>query len=592
MGEIEAHADHLFEVCFEVCNKVGGIYTVVSSKALLMKKYYKNYTLIGPYYADKADTEFNESEVPSKFKEIFNELKEEGIIAHYGTWNIKGEPETILLEITHFKDSLDHLKTKYWEEFQVDSMFANWDFFEPMLWSTAAGKFIEKFQEQHKEQKIVGHFHEWISGFGLLLLRMAKSNAKTIFTTHATMLGRSISGSGEDLYGKLDSLNPEEEAKKHNVMDKFSAERACAKNADIFTTVSEITQIEAEKILGRKADVLTLNGLDLSIFPSYEEVANLHVDSKEKIMEFIKYYFFPYYTFDLSHTLIYFTSGRYEFTNKGIDHYIKALARLNEHLKRSNSKRTIVAFIFVPGAAKNIRQDVLENKTFFRHIKHFAEDNLETIKEKIITSIVRGKELDTKDIFDKEFLLEMKKNVKSFKKDGIPPTCTHTIENEENDPALNLLREVGLNNSVEQKVKVVLYPVYLDHADGLIDLSYYDTLAGAHLGVFPSYYEPWGYTPAESAIMGVPCITSDLAGFGRYMKKIVKEKEGIFVINRYQANSENAIEDLFDSMRHYASLEHQERVDNKIAAKEAIENCDWKDFVKFYIEAHNKALEK
>lgn len=591
-SDLKPIADAVFEVCYEVCNKVGGIYTVVSSKALQMTKIYKEYFLIGPYYKDKAEMEFQEIETPANLKDIFKELKQEGIICHFGKWLIKGEPNTILIEFDGFKHALDGLKVNYWEHFQVDSMNAHWDFFEPMLWSTAAGKVIEKFQEKNENKKVVGHFHEWISGFGLLLLKMAKSKAKTIFTTHATMLGRSIAGNGENLYMKLDFVNPDEDAKRLNVNDKYTAEKACANNADIFTTVSEITQIEAEKILGRKADVLTLNGLDMSIFPSFEQTSNMHVKSREKLKEFTSYFFFPYYTFDLKETLFYFISGRYEYRNKGIDFYIKALKKLNDYLIENKVNKTVVAMFMIPSGIRGIKQDLLESKTYYKHISTYMEDNIEEIKHNMIDTFVKGDSPTCESILSRDFLTEIRRSMKSFKKEGTPPIVTHQLENYDEDPIVQNLLAEGLDNKKENRVKAVQYPVYIDNVDGLIDLPYYEMTAGCHLGVFPSYYEPWGYTPAEANAMGVPCITSDLAGYGRYIKPLSKKEDGTVVISRYKREEQDGIKELFEELKEFTLLDHQERVDRKIAAKQSIEKCDWKDFIKFYVEAHNKSFGK
>jgi glycogen(starch) synthase len=592
---MKTNADYLFEVSFEVCNKVGGIYTVVKSKAAEMSKQYKNYFLMGPYYKDKLDVEFEEKKVPQNLESIFNELKKEGIICHYGKWQIKGEPDVILIDFIGFAEKQDYLKSKYWEQYQIDSLGSGWDFIEPLVWSTACGKLIEKFSNLNKDKKIVGHFHEWLSGFGLLHLKSVKSNAKTVFTTHATMLGRTIAGSGENLYDMLDNINPEYEAKKRGVNDKFSTEKACALNTDIFTTVSEITQIEAEKLLGRKAEVLVLNGLDINKFPSFEETSNLHVTSRDKIREFLTYYFYPHYTFDMNHTLTFFIVGRYEFRNKGIDVFIKALGNLNEHLKKKNKKRTVAVLFWIPGDAKNIKSELLENKIFYRHIKNYVESHSREIEKKIVNDIVSNKDLTKRSIFSKDFLINNQRYVKQFKrKNGNPSLTTHNLGNENQDAILNAFKQSGLNNAQEDRVKVILYPVYLTGVDGLIDLPYYEAMCGCHLGVFPSYYEPWGYTPVESAAMGTPAITSDLSGFGMFIKPHLKNKEddGIFVLERYKKTDDETIKQFTEFLCNFADKDHHERVDSKIDAKELTELTDWKDFVNNYIEAHNKALEK
>ena len=291
---IKANADILFEVSWEVCNKVGGIYTVVKSKVALMQKYYKNYIIIGPYVEAKARTDFEELPQPEEIKSIFDILEKEGITCYYGKWTLKEEPTSILIDFSKLVEKKDEIKKELWENFKIDSLSAQWDFDEPIIWCKAVARFLEEYANNNKS-KIAAHFHEWMAGSALLHLKKAKAKIATVFTTHATMLGRAIAGSGQDLYGMLDNMNPEEKAYESGVQDKFTTERACAQNTDIFTTVSEITGLEAEKILGRKPEVLVLNGLDTSQFPTVEEFSVKHVTCRKKIREFLTYHFFPYY---------------------------------------------------------------------------------------------------------------------------------------------------------------------------------------------------------------------------------------------------------------------------------------------------------
>jgi len=296
-------AEILFECSWEVCNKVGGIYTVVKSKAALLNSAYSRYFLVGPYFEEKARQDLQPEDVPDDLKQVFSELEHEGIKCHYGTWQVKGDPKAILIDFKGFVNNKNGIKKNLWDTYKIDSLNSRWDFEEPMLWATCVGKLIEKFariNSPNNDRKIVGHFHEWMGGFAILLLKQAGVKVATVFTTHATMLGRSICGSGGNLYEGLPNLNPDEAAYNLGVHDKYMTEKACTENCDVFTTVSEITAIEAEKILGRKADVLVLNGLDLAKFPTFEETSIKHRENREVVREFASYYFLPYYS------LIYF----------------------------------------------------------------------------------------------------------------------------------------------------------------------------------------------------------------------------------------------------------------------------------------------
>lgn len=585
-------SDTTFEVSWEVCNKVGGIYTVIKSKVGLMQGNYKNYFLIGPYFEDKARYDFLEQSTPKEFRNIFLELKEQGIVCHYGIWNIPQKPQTILIEFQGLINSKDKLKKDYWEKFKIDSISSGWDFEEPMLWSTAVGELIARYYKNNKN--IVAHFHEWLAGFALLNLKCA-----TVFTTHATMLGRTLCAQGENIYDMLDKINPEKRAKETGVIDKHSTEVACAKACTVFTTVSEITALESEKFLGRKPEVILLNGLDADKFPSFEELSIKHQDNKRIIKEFIAYYFFPYYYFNLDETYVFFIVGRYEFKNKGIDIFIKSLQRLNERLKSEGSKKTFVVFFWIPREVQSTKSELASNKINYHQIKHFLEKQNERIIDNIIENSMQCNEMscfvgdfEKKKLVSDEIIQEIAKLRLHFKKEGKPPLITHNISNEYNDEIIRALLANGLDNSYENKVKVIFYPVYLSGVDGLLDLAYYDAITGCHLGVFPSYYEPWGYTPLESAALGVPSLTTDLGGFGKFLLTQNIKDGGIYVLKRFDKKEEDVISEFTKILYRYTQLNRQGRVQEKIEAKRLSKLADWDKFIEFYIQAHNLALEK
>lgn len=593
---VKAEAEYVFEASWEVCNKVGGIYTVVSSKAAQMINQYKDkYFLIGPYYPEKAYGIFEETLPPPELKEIFDELSKEGIVGHFGTWLIKGNPQTILIDFTNYASQANAIKGDLWNAFQIDSLGAQFhDFDEPLVWATAVGKIIEKFAQKHEGSKIVGHFHEWLAGGALLYLKQHGSSAKTVFTTHATMLGRTIASSGTDLYAVLDTVNPEEEARKHGIQSKWTMEKQCAQNADCFTTVSEITGLEAEKLLGRKPDVYVYNGLDMAKFPTFEDLSIKHNLYKAKIKDFLLYYFFPYYSFDIDNTLIYFLCGRYEFHDKGIDVFIQALSILNDRLKKDKSPKTIVAFFWVPGNIKGIKQELLASKTYYQDIRDSISDNINEIRHNLTHALISGKKISDVNLFPKDFVDELKPKIIRLKRKGSPPLSTHDLHDWDTDPIIQSFMRFGLNNGKDDRVKVVFYPIYLTGADGLLDTSYYESMMGSHLGVFPSYYEPWGYTPLEGGALGIPSITTDLAGFGRFIQqeKISSPNPGIWVIDRLNKEYQQVVDDLADTLYYYATRTKQDRIQNKIAARTAAGKADWQKFIEHYVEAHNLALTK
>ncbi len=592
---IRAKADVLFELSWEVCNKVGGIYTVIMSKASLMNNLYKDYYLIGPYFKDKAEVDFEELPVPDNMKKVFDVLSHKGIHCYYGKWLIKGEPKAILIDYRSLVVDKNDIKRWFWDNYKIDSLHSGWDFEEPMLWSWASGLLIELLQrEVFSGKKIVTHHHEWLAGFSLLYLKNKGVPVASVFTTHATMLGRVMASANIDIYSVLDKINPYDESYKFGVQDKFLTEKASALNADVFTTVSEITAVEAEKILGRNPEVLVLNGLDVDRFPTIEETSIKHVTSRERLREFLTYYFYPYYhNFRLDHNLMFAFLGRYEFKNKGMDVFIEALGKLNNKLKEEDSDRTITAFFWVPNLNFGVKTELLENKNYYRHIKSYVEWHSKEIVDKIIIDFITSDDPLKDSIFTKEFLHNMRKDVFHFKRNGNPPLVTHNLRDESNDVIIKSFLANGLDNSSSQKVKVILYPCYLDGDDSLINLPYYEAIAGTHLTVFPSYYEPWGYTPLESIAMGVPTITSDLAGFGRFIKpKLLPENPGVFVLERFGKSHDEEVDSLFRLLYDFSLLDHAERVENKINAKEISQLADWAHLIKNYIKAHNLAIDK
>lgn len=587
---MEVKCDMLYEVSWEVCNKVGGIYTVVKSKVERMKEHYPGYCLIGPYFTEKARIETQQLVPPESLKKVFDTLEKEGIVCYYGKWHVKGDPEVILINTQNILNRKDDIKKSLWESDRIDTLNSNWDYEEPMIWAYAVGRLLSLLEGK----KTVAHFHEWLAGGALLHLKSSGSTIKTVFTTHATMLGRAIAGSGKDLYSILDMMDPDQEARNHNVVDKFQTERACANKADVFTTVSEITSIEAKKILGRKADVLLLNGLDIQKFPNFEECSIKHKEYRDVIRDFMAYYFFPYYTFDLEKSLIFFIVGRYEFKNKGLDIFIKALGRLNERLKKEGYEKTIVTFFWIPSGVTGVRTELLESEDRFEQVKEIVNRRLPGVRDKLIQEIMKDGDIKPEDIFDDEFLNDAKKLKLQFIRQGSPFLSTHYLENERDDPIINEFGKNGLLNRADDKVKVIFYPVYLDGNDNLISLKYYDALQGCHLGVFPSYYEPWGYTPLESAALGVPALTTDFAGFGRYIRAEIKDSDqgGIFILDRYNRDETDSIKRFADILYSYSGLNKKERVEQKMRAKELAEVADWRVMIENYIKAHNLALEK
>jgi glycogen(starch) synthase len=593
---MEVKADLFFEVSWEVCNKVGGIHTVVTSKVIPTNDHYKeSYFLIGPFFKESCFGEFQEKPTFGFLKEVFDKLKNFGIECHLGNWLTDGEPSTILVDYSNFIKNTNDIKKVLWENFKIDSLGTSFhDFDEPIVWSTAVGILLEEISKTLYNKKIVAQFHEWLSGGALLYLKSKNVNLGTVFTTHATMLGRTLAGNHVDLYNVLNKIDPEKEAYRFGIQAKFHCEKQCALNADVFTTVSEITGLEATHFFGKKPDVLLPNGLDIEKFPTFEDASIKHKMLKRKIKEFILYYFFPYYSFDLDNTLIYFIAGRYEIRDKGIDLFIKALSKLNNMLIKKKSNKTIVAFVWVPAFAKSIKNEILKSKMFYGDIKDSVVDISNEIKERIIYGLISKQDLNSEFLLGENLNRETKKRIIKFNREGLPPVCTHNLSNENSNEIINLIIKYNLMNKEKDKVKVIYYPIYLTGADSLIDLTYYEAIIGSHFGIFPSYYEPWGYTPLETGALGVASLTTDLAGFGRYIEKHDngRKNKGIFVLKRLNNSDDQSGQELANIMYYFTTYTKQDRIENKLKAKRIASTADWKLLIENYIKAHNLAIQR
>ncbi len=584
----------IFEVSWEVCNKVGGIYTVLRSKIPYLLNHYSNkYFAIGPYL-ENSKRVFEEQELPSFVSEdIINELKKEGIYIHYGKWLIEGQPYVFLIDFREFfSKKFNEIKGLYWEWYKIDSLGSPYDYDEVIAWSTAVGKFLELLANK---LPFIVHINEWLSGGVALWLKKKKPHIPIVTTYHGIMLARTLVQSGVNIYSSNFSVdNPDQLAYKYNIQAKHLTERVVANISDVFTTVSEIIAKDALKFLFKKTDVITPNGINTWADPNLEECLLMHKSLKQQVKRFLMYYFFPYYTFDLEKTLFLFIASRYEFFSKGLDLYIKALGKLNQILKKENFGKTIIAFIFVPTNAGNIRDEIIKSKNALESLEEIVFEREDYIKNKILYHVMTKERIDFEDLFSEEELIEIERILKQNKKEGLPPLTTHYLNyDENNDLIIRTLKENNLINRKEDKIKVVWYPVYLTKQDGLLNLGYKDTIKAMHFGIFPSLYEPFGYTPLEAANLAIPSITTNTAGFGLEIKKIKErlgEKRGIFVIDRLK--KDGGLEELTNLLYDLVHFSKVERIKNKVSAKNLASLFDWQYLIVNYFKAYDIAFKK
>ena len=528
----------LFEVSWEVCNKVGGIYTVITSKIReVQKEFGVNYFLIGPLLESNPDfIEDNSIELAN----IRHKLESSGITAKTGRWDISEKPVVILVNYTNTVNK-DKLLYELWEDFGVDSMTGGWDYTEPVLFATVAGMAIEAISELFESDNITAHFHEWLTGAGLLYLNKKAPNIATVFTTHATILGRSMAGSGIDIYQQEDEINPFIEAAKLNITAKYSLERISAREADCFTTVSNITAIEARKLLKTDPDVILPNGFDLHDIPEFQNNPDYFLNNKKKLISFASS--FLQKEFDINKTFIISTSGRYEFHNKGTDVLLDALGDLKKQ-GGIISDKNIIVFLFIPAG-----------------IEHKPEVNNDSTADKQIY------------------------NRYSF-------ISTHALLNPGNDAISNSCKKNNLVNNPDDNINIIFIPVYLDGHDGILNMTYYEALAGCDLTVYPSFYEPWGYTPLESVAFSVPTITTDLAGFGNWVMSLGLKTKAVKIIIRTGNSRENIISNLKSCIADNIGLSPE--VFNKLRedARQIAGKAKWEIFYKNYRQAYEIAWRK
>lgn len=534
---------YLFEVSWEVCNKVGGIHTVISTKALNMVKEYSNsHILIGPdvWRYTEQNPEFIDD--PRLFKSWRLRAAQEGLRIKVGRWNVAGQPIVILVDFSTFITQKDEIFASFWEKYKLDSISGQWDYIEPALFGYAAGKVIESFVRFNSSvrQRIIAQFHEWMTGAGLLYLKNAMPQVGCVFTTHATVLGRCVAGNNLPLYSEMNHYVPEELARRFNVVSKQSLEKAAAQNADCFTTVSEITAMECAHFLDKKVDLVTPNGFENVFTPKEEAWEGKQQAAREKFLQVAQALLGRAVTDD---ALLVGISGRYEFKNKGIDVFIDALGRLN---RDNGCPKEVLAFVLVPAGHSGVNKELLHNM------------------EQPYQAVNSG-----------------------------TPYLTHYLTDEANDPVINRFRAQKLWNRAEDKVKVFFVPSYLNGDDGVFNMSYYDLLIGMDLTVFPSYYEPWGYTPLESLAFKVPTITTTLAGFGLWVKEHYNMTHpGIEVIRREDGDTEAVSASIAGQIRNFASANPEETEKNRLNAKDVSRIALWDNLVVYYKKAYEIALNR
>lgn len=585
----------LLEISWETVNQLGGIYTVLRSKVpSMVARWGSRYCLVGPYHHASAQVEFEPAPLTGPFGQAVEAMNAMGYRAHFGRWLVSGRPNVVLLELGKPFEYLDHIKYRLWADHNIPSHDEAL-FSDVVAFSEVVRLFLGVLaQKESARRQLIAHFHEWMAGGAIPMLRHEQWPGALVFTTHATLLGRYLAMNNPAFYDHLPFLNAGAEAANFNIEPQHAMESAATHGAHVFTTVSDITGQECEYLLGRRPDVLLPNGLNIERFTALHEFQNLHNEYKQKIHRFTMGHFFPSYSFDLDSTLYFFTSGRYEFRNKGMDLTIEALARLNHRLREAQVPVNVVFIIITKAPIRSISVRELESMAMLREFETASEAIQEQIGEGLFHSATTGRIPDLNALVSDYWRLRLRRSIQTWKRSSLPSIVTHDLVNDASDDILEALRRCHLFNHAHDPVKVVFHPDFIKPTSPLFGLEYDQFVRGCHLGVFPSYYEPWGYTPLESIALGVPAVTSDLSGFGSYLQHLLPDhdEKGLYLIQRRGRSFHEAADALADRMFRFCQLSRRDRITLRNNVESFAEHFDWHNLGRRYHEAHELALDR
>ena len=552
MVDKQLKPDFIFEASWEVCNKVGGIYTVLSSRAqTLLKEYGDKLIFLGPdIWQEKNNPDFLEDK--KLLKNWREAAAKEGVNVRIGRWQVAGRPVAVLVDFQPFFEQRNSIYGTAWQNFGVQSDKAYGDYDEASMFSYAAARFVEIIYLSliHKNEKVVYQAHEWMAGLGMLHLRKAAPSIATIFTTHASSVGRSITSNNKQLYKYFHGYNGDQMAEELHMDAKHSVEKKSAHFADCFTTVSTFTNEECVQLLEKPADVILPNGFDNAIVPKGSIFTTKRKAARKNLLRVASALLGE----ELSDKImIVSTSGRNDFRCKGFDVFLQAMANLNSELQRQSidtCKTCVLALIEVPCWIKQPRKD-LQLRLIGKEIPNTALPN---------------------------------------------PYLTHELYNEGEDAILNTMRSLSLMNDRNNPVKVILLPCYLDGEDGIINEPYYEVLLANDLCIYPSYYEPWGYTPLEASAFKIPCITTDLSGFGQWVDATLKHQgmieDGVEVLHRNDDNYFDVAQKICNTTMKVLNASKTVRNEMRKNAAALADKAQWSNFIKYYYQAYDFALRK
>lgn len=588
----------LIEVAWEVCNQIGGIYTVVRSKVpSIVEKWGDQYCLIGPVLDNKLPAEFEEVIEPDDVvSKAVDEMRAQGYEIFYGKWLTQGTPRVILINPKQAEGKFKEIRQYLLHDHKINIVNPDELLQEVLYFGHLVFQFFKILEKTIVGKEVIAHFHEWMTGMPIGLLKQVNSKIRTVFTTHATILGRYVAMNDTNFYRNLSSIEWLPAAQRFYIESQVRLERMAANDCDVFTTVSEVTGKECEFLLGRKPDHIVPNGLNLLRFLATHELQNLHSQFMEKIHEFTMSHFFHSYTFDLDQTLYFFTSGRYEYHNKGYDLTLEALRRLNERMKKEKIDKTVVMFFITKQPYESINPKVLHSRAVMDEIRSTCEEILKQIKEKLFKEAAVSPDPnlpELNNLVDDYWKYRYRKMIQSWKSDYWPIVVTHNLTSDSEDEIIKFVRNADLINKPTDKVKIIYHPDFITPTNPLFGMDYPQFVRGCHLGIFPSYYEPWGYTPLECVARGVPSVSSDLSGFGDYVYNKFRntDDQGIYLVKRRNKTFDESAEQLCDIMFNFVQLKRRDRIILRNTVESYAENFSWNTLVVHYEKVYQMALE-
>ncbi|XP_061769167.1 glycogen [starch] synthase, liver isoform X2 [Nerophis ophidion] len=525
----------LFEVAWEVTNKVGGIYTVIQTKAkITVDEWGENYFMLGPYFEHNFKTQVEACKPPiPSIQNAMDALIHNGCQVYFGRWLIEGSPYVILFDIGSAAWNLDRWKGDLWETCNIGLPYQDREANDSLIFGSLIAWFFKEF-------------------------------------------------------------NIDKEAGERQIYHRYCLERAAVHCSHVFTTVSQITAVEANHILHRKPDTVTPNGLNVKKFSAMHEFQNLHSINKARIQEFVRGHFYGHLDFNLEKTLFFFIAGRYEFSNKGADIFLESLSRLNYLLRVHRNDITVVVFFIMPAKTNNFNVESLKGQAVRKQLWDTAHTVKEKFGKRLYDALLKGQIPNMNSILDRDDLTIMKRAIYATQRHSLPPVTTHNMLDDSTDPILSNIRRIGLFNSRNDRIKVIFHPEFLSSTSPLLPMDYEDFVRGCNLGVFPSYYEPWGYTPGECTVMGIPSVTTNLSGFGCFMEEHVSDPAayGIYIVDRRFRSAEESCNQLTQFMFSFCQQSRRQRIIQRNRAERLSDLLDWRYLGRFYIHARHLALSR